>query len=343
MRCWSRHCGGSGPRNFSFQPSIEASGGLLTVWDHSVVDVWTTSSFGHVFVIRGRVLISNEEFIIANVYAPCDTALKQALWGRLQSLAILNAESNLCFSGDFNSIRTVAERKSRGSVFRQQDADIFNSFIDESFLVDLPLCGRLFTWYRGDRVSMSRLDRFLLFDKWCLTWQNCVQIALQRGLSDHVPLVLRSEEENWGPRPLRILKCWSDVPGYADIVRVKWSSFDVHGWGAYVLKEKLWLIKGCLKEWHQQHTLNMERRLCLVKDKMSNLDSKGETFFLDEAEVMEILELSEKLHSLSWIQASMSWQKARQNWLQEGDVNTNFFHGLIVAPFFGDQGYLISV
>jgi len=105
---------------------------------------------------------------------------------------------------------------------------------------------------------MSRLDRFLFSDKWCSTWQNCVQIALQCGLSDHVPLVLHSEEENWGPRPLRILKCWADVPGYADFIREKWSSFEVNGWGAYVLKEKLRLIKGSLKEWHHQHTHNME-------------------------------------------------------------------------------------
>jgi len=49
---------------------------------------------------------------------------------------------------------------------------MFNNFIEENMLIDLPLCGRLFTWYRGDDVSMSRLDRFLLSEKWCEVWPN---------------------------------------------------------------------------------------------------------------------------------------------------------------------------
>ncbi|MCI94330.1 cysteine-rich receptor-like protein kinase, partial [Trifolium medium] len=46
-------------------------------------------------------------------------------------------------------------------------------------------------------------------------------------------------EEDWGPRPSRMLKCWKDVPGYNLFVREKWKSFQVDGWGGYVLKEKL--------------------------------------------------------------------------------------------------------
>jgi hypothetical protein len=64
-------------------------------------------------------------------------------------------------------------------------------------------------------VSMSRLDRFLVSVKWCEAWPNCIQVAHQRGLSDHVPLVLFIEDVNWGPRPLRLMKCWADYNGYA--------------------------------------------------------------------------------------------------------------------------------
>ena len=42
-------------------------------------------------------------------------------------------------------------------------------------------------------------------------WPNCVQVAQLRGLSDHCPLILSVDEENWGPRPSRFLKCWSDA------------------------------------------------------------------------------------------------------------------------------------
>lgn len=60
---------------------------------------------------------------------------------------------------------------------------------------------------------MSRLDRFLLTERWSLSWPNCFQMASARGLSDHCPLVLTVDEDDWGPRPLRLLKCWENIPG----------------------------------------------------------------------------------------------------------------------------------
>ncbi|MCI41399.1 endonuclease/exonuclease/phosphatase family protein, partial [Trifolium medium] len=106
---------------------------------------------------------------------------------------------------------------------------------------------------------MSRLDRFLLSGEWCLTWPNCTQVARMRGLSDHCPLVLAANEEDWGPRPSWMLKCWKEVPGYNLFVRDKWNSLQVDGWGGFVLKEKFKMIKSALKEW-QMLTL----RICLA-------------------------------------------------------------------------------
>jgi len=120
--------------------------------------------------------------------------------------------------GDFNSVRSVSDRRSRGTLFCQVDADIFNNFIDDSLLVDLSICGRLFTWYRGDGISMSRLDRFLLSGNCCDLWPNRTQVAHQRGFSDHVTILVIMEEVKWGPRPLMMLKCWAVFPGYAHFV-----------------------------------------------------------------------------------------------------------------------------
>jgi len=212
---------------------------------------------------------------------------RSALWERLTSFVVSNSNDCVCLCGDFNSVRCLEERKGRGTVARQMDIDGFNKFIDDTLLIDLPICGRLFTWYRGDGISMSRLDRFLLSEKWCEAWPNCIQVAHQRGLSDHVPLVLHVDEANWGPRPLRMLKCWADYPGYNDFVRLKWSSFNVQGLGGFVLQQKLKLMKSCLKEWHQQHSKNLEGKILEVKNRISYFDSKGAVSTLLEAEVQE--------------------------------------------------------
>ena len=85
----------------------------------------------------------------------------------MKSFVLMHSDANLCLCGDFNSVRSVEERKGRGLAFRQHDTNIFNTFITDSLLLDLPICGRLFTWYLGDGYSMSRLDRFLLSPNWC--------------------------------------------------------------------------------------------------------------------------------------------------------------------------------
>lgn len=150
-----------------------------------------------------------------NVYAPCDVIRQQTLWTNLSDrLGSLN-DQNIFVCGDFNAVWCVEKCRSVGSLFNHAGSAHFNSFIEEFFLVHFPLQGRNFTWFRGDGKSMSRLDRFLLSESWCLTWPNCFQLALARGLSDHCPLELSVDEENWGPRPVRMLKCWENFPGYS--------------------------------------------------------------------------------------------------------------------------------
>ncbi|PNX63872.1 cytochrome p450, partial [Trifolium pratense] len=74
---------GSSQHAFSYRPSVGASGGLLTLWDTSEVEVWTSETSNHVLWCRGRFVKSGDEFLLANVYAPCDDGAKQGLWDSL--------------------------------------------------------------------------------------------------------------------------------------------------------------------------------------------------------------------------------------------------------------------
>jgi len=64
--------------------------------------------------------------------------------------------------------------------------------------------------------------------------------------------------------------------------------FQLDGWRGYVPKEKLKLIKGCLKTRHKNHTQNLEGKINAVKDRISSLDIKGEVQILEEEELEEI-------------------------------------------------------
>lgn len=66
------------------------------------------------------------------------------------------------------------QRKGRGVtmvVHGRTKIEEFNLFIDNTKLMelmDIPLNGRIFTWFRPNGQSMSRLDSFLISHDWTL-------------------------------------------------------------------------------------------------------------------------------------------------------------------------------
>jgi len=74
-------------------------------------------SFAHVLVIIGRVILTGEDIVIVNVYAPCEQVAKKDLWERLVPFTS-KTDSCLCMCGDFNSVRSIDERKGRSTICR---------------------------------------------------------------------------------------------------------------------------------------------------------------------------------------------------------------------------------
>lgn len=66
-----------------------------------------------------------------------------------------------CVNGYLNTIRSIEER-SRVNAYRVEDYTHFNQFSDSKFLIDLPLCGRIFMWYRGWPFYQSSRSFFII-------------------------------------------------------------------------------------------------------------------------------------------------------------------------------------
>ncbi|KAL8507619.1 hypothetical protein ACS0TY_018234 [Phlomoides rotata] len=82
-------------------------------------------------------------------------------------------------------------------------------------------------------------------------WPSSHQKGLRRTVSDHCPIILGVKVRDWGPKPFRCINAWFSHPNFKQFVSNKWVTYRVEGWGSFIVKEKLKLLKADLKEWNR--------------------------------------------------------------------------------------------
>ena len=81
----------------------------------------------------------------------------------------------------------------------------FNNFIEQSNLLDIPMIGRKFIWYKPNEFVKSIIDRVLVSKEWFDFWPNSKQWVLSRSVFNHCALMLK---DNCKLKPFRSLDIW---------------------------------------------------------------------------------------------------------------------------------------
>ncbi|XP_057808469.1 uncharacterized protein LOC131022945 [Salvia miltiorrhiza] len=172
-----------GMSNFDWavRESEGRSGGILSVWNKDKFVATSKWNVMGAVIVNGIWLQGGLHCCFVNVYAPMGTTEKESLWDTLQLIALQNKDSCLCFLGDFNAVRDSGERVGKGAVFNQADARSFDAFIRQSNLLEIRTQGRKFTWYQPGGGCKSKLDRFMVNEKWMQEWPDTVGRGLQRS------------------------------------------------------------------------------------------------------------------------------------------------------------------
>ncbi|GAU16309.1 hypothetical protein TSUD_299410 [Trifolium subterraneum] len=146
-----------------------------------------------------------------------------------------------------------------------------------------------------------------------------------RDISNHCPVWLFSKSCNWGPKPFRVINGWLDHPNFLYFVDTSWKSFNVQGKKAFVLKEKLKLLKDRLKIWNKEVfrilDLNIEKSVKEINDIEGLLEEGGDgkSFIRREG-------LNKEFWKQLNLKDSLLKQKSRTRWVKEGDSNSRYFH-----------------
>ncbi|GJR16919.1 RNA-directed DNA polymerase, eukaryota [Tanacetum coccineum] len=318
-------------RNYGFDHihgnSVGNSGGILCVWDPNSFkkNSYTISDF--FVIIRGLWLKSGVNILIVVVYGPHDPRDKRIMWDYLAH-SFNQWDGEVIVMGDFNEVRYKTDRF--GSVFNINGANEFNAFIANVGLEEVPLGRSKFTWCHKSATKMSKLDRFFISDNLFNMLPNITAVTLDRYLSDHRPILLRENVNNYGPIPFRFFHHWIELEGFDKYVIDMWkiAPGDVNN-GMISLMGKMKFVKVKIREWIRRNMNDRKGRREKYKKEISTLDVEIDNGNGTEAVVNKRLEVLNELQNLDKFNDMDVAQKAKIKWAVEGDENSRFFHGML--------------
>ncbi|GJZ06340.1 RNA-directed DNA polymerase, eukaryota [Tanacetum coccineum] len=322
-----KSCWGNYAFDFVHSDSVGNSRGILCAWDPNSFHKNSHTVSDYFVIIRGVWLKTGMETLLVVVYAPHDVRDKRTLWDYLVNVCN-QWNGEVVMMGDFNEVRIKSDRF--GSTFNVHGAEVFNSFIMNAGLEEVPLGGSAFTWCHRSATKMSKLDRFFTSENLLNRCPNISAITLDRYLSDHRPILLRESTFDYGPVPFKFFHQWLEVEGFNKFVIDSWivapgDKFN----GMRNLMLKLRFMKAKIREWNHEIRINSKAEFHRLKKDLQVMDAELDNGKGSAEVVNKRMEVVNSLHRINKIHASELAQKAKIKWSVEGDENSQFFHGML--------------
>ncbi|KAE8721931.1 pentatricopeptide repeat-containing protein [Hibiscus syriacus] len=310
---------------FVESPAIGSSGGMLSCWDDNFFEIDDQFIHRRFIAVFGKIKSNHLRCGFINVYGPSVEEEKAAFFDELE--LFLNGFSiPLCVGGDFNAYLNEEEKLGRGH--NRNSLEIFNHFIQQTGLIDLPLVGGNFTWssYR-DLLTVVRLDRFLVNCNFSAEFSGINQFLLPKSISDHNAIFLERGVDNWGKRPFRLFNYLLSEDGFEKMVVESIKMFKEENSRAGILS-MLRNTKSAIKCWSGDRNQFPRMDISMLEDKIHQIE-KGMQHHPPSNDVVistELRLLRNELWRLLRIEEQIWVQKSREKWVKGGDRNSKFFH-----------------
>nr|GEW70515.1 RNA-directed DNA polymerase, eukaryota [Tanacetum cinerariifolium] len=188
-----RACWGNLSFDYVHSEAVGNSGGILCVWGSNSFDKKSVTSSYSSVMLRGTWRFTGQKLLLIVVW-----------------------KGEVVIMGDFNEVRCKSDRF--GSEYNEQGAQLFNSFISDSRLMEINVGGCHYTWCHKSTSKMCKLDRFLVFENLLISYPHITAASLGRFLSDHRAILLRERYVDYGPTPFKSFHYWLDMEGFIMIV-----------------------------------------------------------------------------------------------------------------------------
>ncbi|KAG2576580.1 hypothetical protein PVAP13_6NG031666 [Panicum virgatum] len=203
------------------------------------------------FFIKFHLRNKSDDFkwILMAVYGPAQDDFKPAFLAELVRTCQQNPVPTL-IGGDFNIMRHSKEKNKNN--FNPRWPFLFNAVIDSFDLREIELTGHQFTWANSlSDPTFEKLDRVLMTTEWEFKYPLVTVHALDRGVSDHAPLLLDMGEPSYTGvvKQFKMELSWFSHEDFRDRVVQIWNK-SVNGQNAAQRwNRKLGALRKDLRRW----------------------------------------------------------------------------------------------
>ncbi|XP_074316942.1 uncharacterized protein LOC141653160 [Silene latifolia] len=215
--------------------------------------------------------ITQQHFYLTMIYAFNDWKDRRELGQHLESIQA-QCQGPWALTGDFNTVINPAERL--GGNTKQCDMDEFIECLAHCGMTDITATGAYYTWTNKQEPQTrmySRLDRFIINQKWGNQFPDMVAHFHHAGLFDHSPCIVSHAQVGTMRRAsFKYFNMWGKAPSFIQKVQMVWQQ-EIPGHKMFSVVKNLKDLKPVLKEINKECFSDIENTTVLAEKDLYDL------------------------------------------------------------------------
>ncbi|XP_071732142.1 uncharacterized protein [Rutidosis leptorrhynchoides] len=312
--------------------SLSTNSCRITVgWNSSLVNVMILHMARQTILCLVETLDKKTKYFCSLVYAGNNGKIRQALWKDLKAHASVVNGYPWILMGDFNTTRNISEHSAGGSHLTE-DMKEFCNCINDIEVEDIRSSGFHFTWTKSLKNplcgTLKKLDRIMCNEEFEATYPLAYGNFLPYLVSDHSPAVLHIPNGLVKKkRAFRFMNHIAHKDNFLSVVENGWK-LQVEGYKMFQVVSKLKHLKKDLNKLNWENG-NVFKKVDMMRKNLSSCQAAVDQHPHDPLIKKLATQASIDYELAKKDEVILLQQKAKIQWLTEGDKNTKFFHSIL--------------